>query len=178
MNVSLVPCQPLHQADFRALYEEAFPQGERKAFDQLLSNQAAGVYHLWVALDPDGQFVGLASTVLYRDFVLLDYLAVCPHRRGGGIGHGMLAALRVQYPHRHLFLEIESPDVRATNAEQRARRLAFYLDAGLVRTDVHAHIYGEEMELLAYPQDAPFITFSIYREMLSATFPPDMQPLP
>lgn len=178
MEVTLVPCQAPYVAPFRALYEEAFPPGERKEFGYLLTRQSEGIYDLWAVLDSANQFVGLVGAVLYDSYVLLDYLAVCPDRRGRGIGHRTLAALRRHYPDRRLFLEIETPDPRAANAEQRLRRLAFYSDAGLVRTGVHAHIYGEDMELLAYPEDAAAITFSLYRDMLSATFPPDMQPLP
>lgn len=178
MEIRLVPCHGSHLAGFRALYEDAFPKSERKDFNYLLQKRSDGLYDLWAVLDATDAFVGLVTTVLYKDYVLLDYLAVCPTKRGQGIGHRILNALRQQYPDRHLFLEIETPDEHAPNAAQRTRRLSFYLDAGLVRTGVHAHIYGEDMELLSYPEDAAAITFFLYRDMLSATFPPSMQPLP
>ena len=178
MDIKLTPYASTHLAPFRALYEEAFPEGERKAFDYLLRKQAEGIYDLWVAEDAAHTFVGLLTAVTYRDFVLLDYLAVCPACRGRGVGHALLKAARELYANCHSFLEIEVPCDHAPNATQRLRRLAFYLDAGLVRTGVTAHLYGDRMELLAYPEDAPYITFDLYQEMLTATFPPDMIPTP
>ena len=178
MNVTLIPYEDGHIIAFRDLYESAFPCGERKSLDFLLEQKENGIYDLWIAEDEHHTMAGLLTTVKYADFVLLDYLAVLPSRRGRGIGHRMLEAARRQYPEHHLFLEIEVPRDDADNAEERKRRLAFYLDAGLVRTGVQAHLYGDLMELLAYPQDAPYITFDLYRDMLTATFPPHMIPVP
>ena len=56
------------------------------------------------------------------------------------------------------------------------KRKAFYLSAGLVETGVRAFIYGSDMELLAYPEDAPYIRFAAYQALLSETFPTGMLP--
>ena len=178
MEITLIPCGEPYLDPFRALYEDAFPEGERKAFDYLLTKQSERVYDLWTVVDKTRAFVGLVTAVRYQDYVLLDYLAICPTVRGQGIGHRVLEAVRQQYRGAHLFLEIEVPCAAAENAAQRERRLAFYLDAGLVRTGVRAHIYGDEMELLAYPEDVAAISFSLYRDMLTATFPASMIPKP
>jgi hypothetical protein len=80
----------------------------------------------------------------------------------------------------HFFLEIETPPPACIprdpcdNAEQRVRRKAFYESAGLVETGVRAFIYGNDMELLAYPEDAEAITFEGYNALLKATFPAGM----
>lgn len=176
MAVTLTRYGDTYRLPFRSLYEEAFPPAERKDFDYLLTQQADGLYDLWAVTDDSDHFVGLVTAVRYQEYVLLDYLAVCPAHRGRGIGHHILAAVRRQYAHLHLFLEIEVPCDTADNARQRERRLAFYQDAGLIRTGVRARIYGDLMELLAYPEDAPHITFDLYRDMLEATFPPHMIP--
>ena len=55
------------------------------------------------------------------------------------------------------------------------RRKAFYASAGLVETGVRAFIYGNDMELLAFPEDAEAITFAGYDALLRATFPKGME---
>ena len=54
------------------------------------------------------------------------------------------------------------------------RRKAFYLSAGMAETGVRAFIYGNDMELLAFPEDAAAVTFEGYDALLRATFPTDM----
>jgi hypothetical protein len=45
----------------------------------------------------------------------------------------------------------------------------------MVETGVRAFIYGNDMELLAFPEDAEEITFAGYDALLKATFPKGME---
>ena len=114
---------------------------------------------------------------------MLDYFAISPDLRGQGLGHTVLPLIRDRVKARgggHFFLEIETPPPACiprdpcANAEQRVRRKAFYLSAGMAETGVRAFIYGNDMELLAFPEDARAITFAGYDALLRATFPADM----
>lgn len=178
---------PLREADrpaFEALYESSFPALERKELDYMLSGGHASAYEVLVISTPDSPVAGMVITVTHGDLTMLDYLAISPDLRGQGLGHAVLPMIRDRVKERmggHFFLEIETPPPLCiprdpcTNAEQRARRKAFYASAGMVETGVRAFIYGNDMELLAFPEDAEAITFAGYDALLRATFPKGME---
>ena len=184
MNITLSPLTPANRPDYEALYTSSFPAAERKALDYMLTGDKSAAYEVLVVSTPDCPVAGMVITVTHGELTMLDYFAVSPHLRGQGIGHAALPLIREYVrEHRggHLFLEIETPPPLCIprdpcdNAEQRVRRLAFYRSAGLVETGVRAFIYGNDMELLAYPEDAAHITFTGYDALLTSTFPAGME---
>ena len=182
-HIQLIPLQNTHRPAYEDLYESAFPASERKPLDYMLEGDKSAAYEVLAVSTPNCAVAGMVITVTHGPLTMLDYLAVSPHLRGQGLGHALLPliAKRVKETHGgHLFLEIETPPPLCIprdpceNAEQRVRRKAFYLSAGLVETGVRAFIYGNDMELLAFPEDARFITFRGYDALLKATFPTNM----
>lgn len=165
---------------YRDIYNSSFPEDERKTLAFMMSGPQADAYDLLVIGTADTAVAGLVILARHGGFILLDYFAVSPALRGRGIGHAALPLIAARcaerYPGAHLFLEIEVPCEDCPNPVERRRRKAFYLSAGLVETGVRARIYGSDMELLAYPADAPHVTRAAYAALLSATFPPDMVP--
>ena len=180
MSVRLRPYTPADREPYLSLYETAFPASERKEFCFMTEGPLSPAYDLLVIETDTESVAGLVILVSHGQFTLLDYLAVSPSLRGQGIGHAVLPLIRAfcasTHPGAHLFLEIETPTPDCENNAQRLRRKAFYLSAGLCETGVHAKIYGTDMELLSYPEDAPFVTFAAYADLLSATFPDGMTP--
>ena len=184
-NISL-QLQPLRAADrpvYESLYESSFPASERKELDYMITGERASAYEVLRISTPAVRVAGMVITVTHGDLTMLDYFAVSPDLRGQGIGHAVLPLIRDRVRERgggHFFLEIETPPPLCilrdpcANPEQRARRKAFYLSAGLVETGVRAFIYGNDMELLAFPEDAEAITFDGYDTLLKATFPKGM----
>lgn len=178
---------PLCEADrpaYTALYESSFPALERKKLDYMLSGEHASAYEVLVISTPDSPVAGMVITVTHGDITMLDYFAISPDLRGQGLGHAVLPMIRDRVKERmggHFFLEIETPPPfcvprdPCANAEQRVRRKAFYASAGMVETGVRAFIYGNDMELLAFPEDAGAITFAGYDALLKATFPKGME---
>ncbi len=175
-HIQLSPLRPDDVVAYTALYEEAFPPEERKPLDYMLTGDHASAYEVLVISTEDARVAGLAITVRQGGFVMLDYFAVTPALRGGGIGRAALPLIRDRYTDAKFFLEIERPVESSGNYTQRVLRQAFYASAGMVSTGVCAHIYGTEMELLAFPEDAASITFENYADLLAAHFPPDMRP--
>ena len=182
-HIQLIPLHNTHRPAYEALYESAFPASERKPLDYMLEGDKSAAYEVLAVSTPNCAVAGMVITVTHGPLTMLDYLAVSPHLRGQGLGHALLPliAKRVKETHGgHLFLEIETPPPLCIprdpceNAEQRVRRKAFYLSAGLVETGVRAFIYGNDMELLAFPEDAGSITFEGYDTLLRATFPAHM----
>ena len=149
----------------------------------MLTGEHASAYEVLVISTPEVRVAGMAVTVTHGDFTMLDYFAVTPDLRGQGLGHAALPLIRDHVRKSgsgHFFLEIETPPPLCIprdpcgNAEQRVRRKAFYLSAGLIETGVRAFIYGNDMELLAFPEDAAAATFEGYDALLKATFPAGM----
>ncbi len=131
------------------LYLQAFPACERKPFAMIFRMCRQGYADVWVIEQP-GRFVGLAVTMKADELVLLDYFAVSPKNRGGGIGSLALRTLQRMYEGRRFFLEIESTFTEAPDLPERLRRKQFYLNNGMQELDVHVDLFGVEMELLGY----------------------------
>lgn len=182
-NIQLRRLREEDRPAYEALYESSFPASERKELDYMLTGEHASAYEVLVISTPEVRVAGMAVTVTHGDFTMLDYFAVSPDLRGQGIGHAALPLIRDHVRKSgggHFFLEIETPPPLCIprdpcgNAEQRVRRKAFYLSAGLIETGVRAFIYGNDMELLAFPEDGSAITFEGYDALLKATFPAGM----
>lgn len=174
-QVILAPLTPADRPAYDALYEVSFPAAERKDLDSLLTGAHADRYRVLVARTPDRPVAGMVITATHGDLAMLDYLAVHPDLRGQGLGHAILPLAKAQFPDKHFFLEIEHPTEDCDNLPERVRRKHFYLSAGLAETGIQARIYGTVMELLAYPDDTPYVTLDGYADLVKALFPPDMR---
>ena len=129
------------------LYRQAFPPAERKPFSRIRRMVKSGGTDLWY-ITADGRFAGFAATVNGPDTVMLDYLAICPAFRNGGIGTRALRIFLDSYPGKGLFVEIESPFAQTEDRTLRLRRKAFYQACGMEPMGVVAMVFGVEMELL------------------------------
>jgi ribosomal protein S18 acetylase RimI-like enzyme len=129
------------------LFETAFPPPERVLVSEILAllrDKAPGLvqsHHLLAALEPPGQFVGMAWYELWpKDVGLLGYIAVVPEKRGQGIGSRFYREIVKRISARVLFLEMEMPE-EATSEQQRQfalRRIQFYRQLGALRlTGIH-----------------------------------------
>ncbi len=182
-DIQLFPLREEDRPAYEALYESSFPASERKELDYMLRGANAAAYEVLVISTPAVSVAGMVITVSHGGLTMLDYLAVSPDLRGQGLGHAVLPLIRQRVRESgggRFFLEIETPPPACiprdpcVNPEQRVRRKAFYLSAGMAETGVRAFIYGNDMELLAFPEDAEHITFEGYDALLRATFPADM----
>ena len=144
----------------RLLYRSAFPKCERKPYSMILSMAELGKTDLWCFKD-EGGFAGLCATINGPDTVLIDYLAVAKRRRGKGVGSKMLDMLLMHYADRGVFLEIEIPDEKAKNNQERLRRKDFYLRAGLKPMNTYVKLFGVDMELLG---KGCHLTYDEYKE--------------
>ena len=182
-DIRLLPLREADRPAYEALYESSFPASERKDLDFMLTGDRSAAFEVLAVSTPDRPVAGMVITVTHGDLTMLDYLAISPDLRGQGLGHAVLPMVRDRVKAQnggHFFLEIETPPPLCIprdpcdNAEQRVRRKAFYASAGMVETGVRAFIYGNDMELLAFPEDAAAVTFEGYDALLRATFPADM----
>lgn len=129
------------------LYHQAFPQIERKPFALMEELSAQGKMEL-LAVTENEEFLGLAVNMMHGDTAILDYFAIAPERRGGGVGSSSLALLLEKFRGWKYIFEIEKQDDAADNAAERSRRKAFYLRNGLKETGLFVNVYGTDFELL------------------------------
>lgn len=82
--------------EIHALYETAFPAGEKNPFSMIVSGQETGLVEI-LAVEENDEFLGLAIMAKAGDRVLLDYFAIADEVRGHGVGSAALQALRERY---------------------------------------------------------------------------------
>lgn len=151
-------------------YLESFPKSERKPFGLMKLKAKQGVMELLTVFEK-GRPVGLAITVLYRDMVLLDYFAIHRAYRGQNRGSAALALLKERYAGKRLILEIELPDEKAANREERVRRKQFYLKNGMVETGLKVCVFRVPMEVLTDGRPVTYEEYhGIYRETIGTVF--------
>lgn len=133
--------------EIRPLYERAFPMSEKKPFSLIERKACKGQLEVLKIYD-DGTYVGFFIVVLGTDALLLDYFAISELARGKGIGTKALCLLSEHYSSKRVIIEIEDPCVPADNAEEREKRLNFYLRNGFVVND-KITLFGVDMLLLS-----------------------------
>lgn len=152
------------------LYQSAFHEQIRKPFSVIERKTAMGSMEILLIQD-EGKRCGFAITASQGELVLLDYFAVSDKWRCQGIGSEALLLMKELYSDKQFYLEIEKPDERADDQEERLRRKDFYLKNGMLDTGICIELFGEKMELLA---SKPGLTFEqcekLYRELLGPMY--------
>lgn len=90
------------------LYENAFPEEERRPTDKFLNMIDAEPMFRTFALTIDGGFVGFITCWTFRDFTYVEHFAIEPLRRGEGYG-GMALTCFLKSQNRPVVLEVELP---------------------------------------------------------------------
>ncbi len=103
-----------------SLYEESFPQEERRLPSQLVYLIAHKTEMYFNAIHHEGELCGLFVYWDFKDFYYLEHLAVFPSMRNKKIGAKLLEYISVHLPGIHL-LEVEPP-----TDEMAIRRIGYY----------------------------------------------------
>lgn len=154
----------LDLAAARAVYQERmtvdFPADELKPFRAVEEMMRAGIYEPLAFYDGAGAMTAYAwqTALPERRNALIDYFAVDPALRGGGVGTAALRALADYYAPRRasLLIECEHP-AEAPDAAAARRRIGFYLRAGARATAMESRVFGVRYQIYALPcgADAP-----------------------
>lgn len=157
------------------IYQIAFPLSEQKSketLQKLLSHPEYSIFALYT----DDTMAGF--TIYFRPlqsgFYLLEYMAVDPLKRSGGLGRelfiGSLNVLMERYGEKILLIEIDAPDPASDSDSQEHRRERFYRRAGCRKIEGFDYILGLEtpftpppMQLMLY---SPFPQTAITRDEL------------
>jgi GNAT superfamily N-acetyltransferase len=163
--INLIEVNASNQAQTIALYEESFPDNERKRWETMEACVSKGTMKMYV-IEKQNEVIALAFVILDDAYLLLDYLAVAKAYQNQGIGSQILYSLAQSYPHLALLVEIEDYDVYQEPIMKK--REAFYLRNGFQVMDYRIILFGIAMQILTNKA----ITFSRYKQILLQTFGP------
>ena len=119
-----------------------FPAGELKPLSMILTSEAEGLAHTWGVFDGET----LAAYLLMvrpegSAISQLDYFAVVPAYRAGGLGAKLLAALpEYEAGAQAIIIEAEMPE-KAEDEAMAVRRLGFYARCGARDTGYYEHLF-------------------------------------
>lgn len=119
--------QPLYIDEAAALYENAFPEEERRPtadWIRLMSERAS--FHADAILLSDGTFAGILTYWTFKGFGYVEHFATQPALRGHGLGGKAIASLIEKARPTPIVLEVEPP-----TDETARRRISFYERQGL-----------------------------------------------
>lgn len=153
------------------LYLEAFPQVERKPFDEMVKKAQEGKLEFVAIEEDNGEFIGLGISILYDKYALLDYFAIEKAKRGMGYGRKALMSFKERYSDRLFLLEIESTFDECDNLQDRLRRKGFYLSCGMVCMPYIVNFLGTLMEVLTFGES---ITYEEHKSIYSNSFEGDI----
>ena len=126
-----------------------FPAGELKPLSMILTSEAEGMAHTWGVFDGDK----LAAYLLMVQpegvaVSQLDYFAVVPQYRAGGLGAQLLAALpEYEKAAQAIIIESECPE-KAEDEAMAVRRLGFYARCGARDTGYTEHLFDAWFRIL------------------------------
>lgn len=129
-----------------------FPAGELKPLSVILTSEAEGLAHTWGVFDGDT----LAAYLLMvrpkgSSISQLDYFAVVPAYRAGGLGAQLLAALPgYEAGAQAIIIEAEIPE-KAGDEAMAVRRLGFYARCGARDTGYYEHLFDAWFRILVLP---------------------------
>lgn len=152
------------------LYEAAFPEEEKKPFSMMEMWTEQGKLEILVVLEGE-EFLGLAINMLEDNVALLDYFAIAPEKRNGGVGGQAVRLLQERFAGKKYIFEIEMQDEKADNAADRKRRKAFYLRNGLKETGLFVHAYKTDFEIITPDGE---LTYKEYVDMLQKNLGDEM----
>ena len=129
-----------------------FPAGELKTLRMILNSEAAGTAHTWGVYEDDAL---VAYLLMVRpvgcEVSQLDYFAVLPQYRAGGIGAALLAALPDhEKGAQAILIEAECPE-KAEDEAMAVRRLGFYARCGARDTGYYEHLFAAWFRILVLP---------------------------
>ena len=168
MNYILFDNNYRYYSKLKHLYEHAFPSEERPPLSMLLEMSNSSMY----AVEDNGEFVGLVSTVNYSDLVYIFFLAVKKRYRHKGYGTRILKDINVKYADKRIFLLAEDPDIPSDNQEERNNRIKFYNHNGMKVTGNKVTEYGVDYIFLSNGKDVSKEDFLKVMEYITGDFFP------
>ena len=132
--MQFIPIALLKQPHLRQyaqqLYQQAFPAEDRFPFWGLRLFSLRPAIRFDAIVNSHHQPIGLVYLIHGEGLLFVLYFAIDASCRSQGYGSRIIAELERQYPSDTIVLDIRTPDANAADAQQRQKRLDFYLRNG------------------------------------------------
>ena len=122
--------QPHLRQYAQQLYQQAFPAEDRFPFWGLRLFSLRPAIRFDAIVNSHHQPIGLVYLIHDEGLLFVLYFAIDAQCRSQGYGSRIIAELERQYPSDTIVLDIRTPDANAADAQQRQKRLDFYLRNG------------------------------------------------
>ena len=153
----------------KGLYDSAFPDDEKRDFDELISGN---LYESDFYLVKKGrQPVGFVSCLTFRDITHILYFAVEERYRHRGYGSEILALVKRHFSNDRIIADVEEPMADAPNLDEREKRIDFYLHNGYRFTDIRYEWQGERYIILSQNGYVSEDEFSEFWDYFSSKLP-------
>lgn len=103
----------------------------------------------FTAFYDEDEFCGITYTIETERMIFLLYFTVSEKFRSSGYGSKILTQLKENAPQKEIILDVEKPDIKADNYNQRIRRIAFYKRNDFYVSDYTLSIAGIDYQLLS-----------------------------
>lgn len=177
MEVKRVSIFSKYYADIKDLMDKAFPSSERLPLNILYLFSLRSDIH-YLCFIEDNQLIGVMYTIETKNLNYILHLAVNPNIRSKGYGSKMLEWVSFRSGKKPVSLDIEKPDDKASNNDQRLSRYKFYLKNNFKDTGYRIDYNGNSFMILAnndsfkpeyYRKLFKSFTFNMYKPHLTIT---------
>ena len=120
--------------EIKELFLKSFPKNERYPMWLLMLLALRKSVEFSAYYDGE-RFCGITYSITDKNTTFLLYLAVSDKVRSKGYGSKILSCIKEKYPKSTILFDIEKPNEKASNNNQRIKRMNFYLKNGFGITD-------------------------------------------
>ncbi|PKQ60193.1 hypothetical protein BZG02_20365 [Labilibaculum filiforme] len=146
------------------MYEEAFPEEERRELDLQQQMMRDTNYHFDIVTD-NGHFVGFIFWWQFKGLRYIEHLATAIKYRGKAYGKCIVEQF-ISDAYEAIILEVELP-----NCDSSKRRIAFYQRLGFIlntqeyyQLPMRKNGVSIEMLLMTYPKEITASQLSVFKE--------------
>ena len=154
--------------DIEPLFISAFPEDERPPVDIYFHGFDVRNETILYGFYEEGEFIGFASIVLYKDICYIFFLAVSEKHRNQGYGTKILDFIKDKYKDCVILLCYEEVDKKYPDYENRLRRSHFYQENGFIINPLKTYEFGVIFQTVFYGSHE--VSFDDYKHIFMSGF--------
>lgn len=148
MELKLIKTKNLKK--IKQLYKSAFPREEQIPFLIFRHYHKTNKLKTYILENEYKELLGFASIFIFKNNLLIHYLAVSKSFRSQGIGSIILTKLKGLYPTKKVIVEIETISNFSKNINQCKKRKKFYFNNKFEQCNYSISFNGQPLEILSY----------------------------